>query len=399
MSKVYNRKDFLKHKNFCLYPFTQLYCLSTPDGFRVKPCCETLEKDEIYAKTISSIKNHDFLKDLRKHFIDDKPLPEMCCRCIEDETASDGKSSRRLDRLSSNMDFTFEVNEDGELLSEVQDLDLRPSNTCNLKCIMCNPWDSSKWGEDIDIYGDVFLKLSKQDDLEDLKKEINKAKQYTDWNELLGLVGYLKRIFIAGGEPFYMKNALAFLQTLVDLEVASDIILEITTNAVSINNALISLLEQFKEVNITISIDGVEDVNYIIRYPTEWSTFCLNINLLYNKFPNHIYFNNTVSALNLLDTLNIVDFTNKYIGTGIILGRCVEPELLDVNSLKPEVINKFRGLLKYGSISNKQHNWYTLLIDDYKYNEENNNKMKTFLAKLDKKRNTNSKDILPWCWV
>ena len=67
--------------------------------------------------------------------------------------------------------------------------------------------------------------------------------------------------------------------------------------------------------------------------------------------------------------------------------------------MKPEVINKFRGLLKYGSISNKQHNWYTLLIDDYKYNEENNKKMKTFLAKLDKKRNTNSKDILPWCWV
>ena len=62
MNKIYNRKDFSQHKNFCLYPFTQLYCLSTPDGFRVKPCCETLEKDEMYTKMISSIKNHDFLK-------------------------------------------------------------------------------------------------------------------------------------------------------------------------------------------------------------------------------------------------------------------------------------------------------------------------------------------------
>ena len=81
------------------------------------------------------------------------------------------------------------------------------------------------------------------------------------------------------------------------------------------------------------------------------------------------------------------------------MGRCVEPELLDVNSLKPEVIDKFRGLLKYSSVSGRQQNWYNLLIDGYRYNDENNTKMKTFLAKLDKKRNTNSKDILPWCWV
>ena len=399
MSKVYNRKDFLKHKNFCLYPFTQLYCLATPYGFRVKPCCETLEAAEIYTKTIDSIKNHDFLKDTRKHFINDQPLSEMCCRCIDEETATDGKKSRRLKYIKEHKDFTFEVNDEGELLSEVQDLDLRPSNTCNLKCIMCNPWDSSKWGEDIDIYNDVFLKLSNPDDLENLKKQISKAKQYTDWTELLGLVNYLKRIFIAGGEPFYMKNALKFLQTLVELEVAADIILEITTNAVSINDKLISLLEKFKEVNITISIDGIEDVNYIIRYPTEWSTFCLNINLLYNKFPNQVYFNNTVSALNLLDSLNIVNFTNKYTGSYIMLGRCIEPEVLDVNSLKPEVIEQFKGLLKYSSVSTNQNNWYNLLIDDYRYNDENNKKMKTFLAKLDEKRNTNSKDVLPWCWV
>ena len=94
-----------------------------------------------------------------------------------------------------------------------------------------------------------------------------------------------------------------------------------------------------------------------------------------------------------------MNFTNKYTGSSITLGRCVEPKLLDVNSLKPEVIDRFRGLLKYSSISDRQNNWYNLLIDGYRYNDKNNKKMKIFLAKLDEKRNTNSKDVLPWCWV
>jgi len=399
MANTFTQDDFLNHKNFCLYPFTQLYCLATPDGFRVKPCCETTESKEVYTDTISSIKNHAFLKDLRQNFINDRALPEMCSRCIADEIASDGKYSRRLSRLDNYIDFTFEVNSNGELLSEVQDLDLRPSNTCNLKCIMCNPWDSSKWGEDIDVYNSTFLQFPTQEDLNILREHINKAKQYTDWEELLSLSNNLKRVFIAGGEPFYMKNALKFLQDLVNADVAKNINLEITTNAVSINSELIVLLQQFMDVRITISIDGVENVNDIIRYPTDWDAYCLNIELLYNSFPDKIYFNTTVSALNLLDIVNIINFTTKYKNSSIILGECVEPDLLSINSLKPEIIIKFKELLEQSTISTRDKNWCELLINNYQYNRENNEKMKVYLEKLDNKRNTNSKRVLPWCWV
>ena len=44
---------------------------------------------------------------------------------------------------------------------------------------------------------------------------------------------------------------------------ASNIVLEITTNSVSVDDKLISILEKFKDVCITISIDGIKDVNYI----------------------------------------------------------------------------------------------------------------------------------------
>jgi len=161
------------------------------------------------------------------------------------------------------------------------------------------------------------------------------------------------------------------------------------------------LLEKFEEVFITISIDGVGDVNYIVRYPTDWDNFCSNVDLFYNKFPADINFNHTVSALNLLDTFNIIEFTNKYVThpTKLIMDDCIQPDLLTINSLKPDVIVEFRKLLDASSISITYNNWYNLLIDGYKFNEENNIKLKEYLSMLDNRRNTNSKEILPWCWV
>ena len=401
MSKVYNREDFSQHKNFCLFPFVQLYCLKSIEGFRVKPCCDTVEKEEIYANSISKIVNHSFLKEVRKHFIADNSLPDMCLGCISDEKASNGKQSKRLGAFQHNVynknEIDFLVDADGTLLSDTLDLDLRPSNTCNLKCIMCNPWDSSKWNEDMGVYGETFLGTSDFNDLNKIKKEINEVKQHTDWDELLEHANSLKRIFIAGGEPFYMKDAIKFLQTLINKGVASDIVLEITTNAVSVDDKLISILEKFKEVCITISIDGIKDVNYIIRYPTNWNAYCENIDMLYNKFgAEGILFNTTVSALNLLDMINILNFTSKY--TKVIVGRCVLPEILDINSLKPKVIDNFSNFLSNTSVEEFYYTWLMNLLEEYKYSNKNNEKMKNYLEKLDKVRNTNSKLVLPWCW-
>jgi formate dehydrogenase maturation protein FdhE len=95
--------------------------------------------------------------------------------------------------------------------------------------------------------------------------------------------------------------------------------------------------------------------------------------------------------------INILNFTSKY--TKVIVGRCVEPELLDVNSLKPAVIDNFSNFLSNTSVEEFYYTWLMNLLEEYKYSNKNNEKMKNYLEKLDKVRNTNSKDVLPWCWV
>ena len=404
--KTYTRKDFEKHENFCLYPFTQLYVDSTESGspedkFIVKPCCITNDDNTKYASLIDNIFNHDHLKDIRKTFMSNKIPSGVCDECTFNEKSS-GKS-KRTDALKEHWVYEsvdFVVEEDGTMVSDFQDLDIRPSNICNLKCIMCNPSYSSKWYEDFEIYNETFLDTKDLGTVSIMKKTINLSNKQTDWNWLYSHSNQLKRVMIAGGEPFYMKDARDFLKYLVDNEFSSNIILDITTNATTIDGVLVSLLQSFKSNCITISLDGVGDVNHIIRYPTDWNEYCSNVGVFCDKFnENEIVFSTVITAMNLPDTINMLNFTSHY-GNTHNLARCVEPEMLGINSLKPSIIKKVEeDLNKCNTISTFHYNWLKKLIKDYSYNEDDNIKMKQYLKSLDKARNTDSTSVLPWCWT
>ena len=262
---------------------------------------------------------------------------------------------------------------------------------------MCNPWYSSKWYEDFDIYNETFLS-NDTNDVSVMKKSITLSNKQTDWEWLYSRSNQLKRVMIAGGEPFYMKDARAFLKYLVDNDFSSNIILEITTNATTIDDELVDLLKSFKSNCITISLDGVDDVNHIIRYPTDWNELCSNVDVLCGKF-NNIVFSTVITAMNLPDAINMLNFTSQYRKTHNLSG-CVYPEMLSINSLKPSVIKKVEeDLNNCNTISKLHYKLLKKLIDDYSYNDEDNNKMKEYLKSLDKARNTDSQSVLPWCWT
>ena len=396
----YTRKDFANHESFCLYPFVQLFCNPMHGGtgkFRVKPCCITTEKEENYADSIDDIFNHSFLKDIRKSFMDNQIPSTVCAECVLSEKASDGVSSKRLDALRSNhlyCDVDFAVEEDGTVVSDFLDLDIRPSNICNLKCVMCSPWASSKWYEDFDVFNEAFIGIK---DVSNLKRSLTRASQQVDWEWLYTHADSLERVFIAGGEPFFMKESRNFLQHLVDSNLSLNIVLEITTNATIIDDALIDLLVLFKDNCITVSIDGVDDVNYVIRYPTNWNEYSSNIDLLYNKF-GKLVFSTVVSALNLPNIINMLEFTSQYAKQTHKFARCLNPDILNINSLKPEVIDNFAESLNTSAISLFHYNWLQDLVKNYTYNNKGNSEMKKYLKTLDGARNTNSRLVLPWCW-
>ena len=77
-----------------------------------------------------------------------------------------------------------------------------------------------------------------------------------------------------------------------------------------------------------------------------------------------------------------------------------EPKLLNINSLKINVIDDFlyeheRFDYKYDHLQDV----VKYIEENYSYDESLNSKMKLYLQDLDIKRNTNSKQLLNWCWV
>lgn len=352
----------------CYYVDHHRYVNSTKIGYLVKPCCRARTNHE-NVKTIQDIEDSNLLKEIKDSFLKDEQHP-ACYECWNNEKLK--LPSKRL-------------NASNKLVNAVgiEDWDIRPGNTCNLKCIMCDPHQSSKWIEDIDIYNETFEhKLD--------KKSISAPE--IDWDYIKqNTINSAKRIYIAGGEPFYMKNALEFLEKLSQYEWnRKHTFIDIQTNGVSFNDKSLEILNRFDLQHIGFSIDGWKQVNEIIRYPTNWNDLYKNLTYFKNNYCSDaktISVNVTVSSLNLLDIDNLIK--NLY-PLDIHLNELYHPSILHINSLKPDVIEELN--LK------TENTFLKDLISKYHFNEENNIKLKSYLEALDKKRGTNSKSILPWCW-
>lgn len=351
----------------CYYVDHHRYINSTKIGYLVKPCCRARTDNE-NVETISEIEDSILLKEIKDSFARNKQHP-ACYECWNNE---------KLNLPSKRLNASSKLN----TACGIEDWDIRPDNTCNLKCIMCDPHQSSKWIEDIDIYNKIFgHKLSKK----------NISAPEINWDYIKqNTINRAKRIYIAGGEPFYMKNALEFLKKLSEYEWnRKHTFIDIQTNGVSFNDKSLEILNRFDLQHIGFSIDGWEQVNEIIRFPTVWDELYSNFTYFEKKYSNNkktISVNTTISALNLPNIPKLLE----NIDVRIHLQELYNPQILHINSLTPDVIE---------SVNKSTENKFLKdLISRYQFNKKNNIKLKEYLTALDKKRGTNSVSILPWCW-
>ena len=348
----------------CYYVDHHRYINNTKLGYLIKPCCRARTNGEV-VEHIEDIDDSKLLNEIKSSFKNDVKHV-ACYECWNNEDI--GVLSKRQ---AADYKYNFVEN-------NIEDWDIRPDNTCNLKCIMCNPHDSSKWSEDKEIYFKTF------------GDDYNKIDTNLDWDYITkNTIDKAKRIYIAGGEPFYMKNVLTFLTELSQHSWnRKNTFIDIQTNGVSFNRRLLDVLDKFELQHIGFSIDGWKQVNEIIRFPTEWNTLYKNLlhfKKLYKTKQKSISINVTVSALNLPNIDTLLENTKDI---KVNLNELYNPRLLHINSLHTSVIEK----IKTENIFLKN------MIDRYKFNEENNIKIKKYLQNLDIKRRTDSKLILPWCW-
>lgn len=342
-----------KSNTFCINPFYQ-FMVKTNGTSGV--CCNLTSKNEeilgnVNDTSIKDIWNSDFYKTLRLQLLNGEK-PDVCTKCWkeEDEGLDSVRitSNREFELVDADIDLDKCIEDDGQLEINPGFLDLRLGNLCNLKCRSCSSDQSSQiQKENLKLekkYANLpvmhMFGTNKNDTMFDW---INDDRF---WEELQDILPSVNLIYFVGGEPTLHERHYEILQKIIDDGRANEVKLQYNTNLTNIQDRFITLTNQFREVEIAVSIDGYGKLNDYIRYPSEWQTIENNLYRLNNEMPSvTLAIDLTLMSLNALRYLDVCDWLidyNKNIGTLIMIFHiCYEPKHMSLYVLPSKVRKEY----------------------------------------------------------
>jgi organic radical activating enzyme len=256
--------------------------------------------------------NNQYMRDVRLSMLNGR-IPASCTKCFEEE--NNGVVSKRLwelynwDKENINFDDLIkQTKKDGFITPIIRYFDLRLGNTCNLKCVMCSPHDSSRWMQDYE----KLISNTKSDVI--IKNIIFNPEKFNNnwheseafWNEIYEQIPNIKQLYFAGGEPLMIKEHYKFLDEIIKRGYNKQISLRYNSNGTYVDEDIIKVWSQFKEVKYAFSIDGIFERNEYIRYPTDWNDIERSLELL-DCTPNNIHVS-IACAVQILNIKHIIDF-------------------------------------------------------------------------------------------
>ena len=314
-------------KTFCVLPW--IHFATRPNG-DMRLCCSSnasgantdheigLVKNEqgkpanFGRETPLSAWNNEYMRSVRTTMLSNN-IPASCSKCYDEE--SRGVASKRVWETGTWMqedidleELVSQTAEDGTVPEQLVYLDLRLGHTCNLKCVMCSPHDSSAWVGDHKKIFPLLEHHKLKDQLSWDKEEFNnKWHENPDfWKEMYAQIPNLKQVYFAGGEPLMIREHKWFLEEIIRQGYADKILVRYNTNGLLVDDDVIDLWKQFKKVKIGFSIDALSDRNYYIRYPSDWDTIVKNLHKLDNT-PDNIEVS-IATAIQILNIKHLTDF-------------------------------------------------------------------------------------------
>jgi hypothetical protein len=405
----------------CPLPWNHLSVQQNGD-FRM--CCQCVHPPfgktgmRVQEHSIDRARNSELHQRVRSQMLAGEESPE-CQLCWDEERA--GLPSKRLHMLKH-----YPIDNIQHFQSSIIDtdifpleyIDLRFGNLCNMKCRSCGPSDSSLWYDDIvamsgkdtfEFYSTNTYQLKEINNTWTLKND--DFTWYEDekfWDMMRKIVPHINRLYLTGGEPLINKAQWRLLDLCIELGVSGQIILEYNTNMTRIPDNAFTIWSQFKEIHIGCSIDAVGDLAYYMRYPIHWNEIQGNVFKLGNANCTNLLakFSPTISVFNILELLTMADWLRENRMSNIrpvpsfhilegpyyqniqILPKetkewiCAEYEKWYASApWRMRYKSQFDSVLNYMNAQDRSH-----LIRDLKEHTE----------KLDKHRNQNVADYVPW---
>lgn len=353
-------------KTFCLLPF--IHVATKTDG-DVKLCCRSWPVGNIKNNTIKDIWNSEIYQRIRKQILSGEKPPE-CDACWRHEAIGVRSMRQRYNETRSEqyLNTVEKMSDNYTMPFEIPIMEAKLSNFCNLKCRMCHPLDSTSWHKDwntiehlmLDANESTYRKV-KEYDLTN-KPYISAWKDNDDfWIEFEELAPFFDRIEFAGGEPLIDPVHYEILHRL--LPYSDRIELKYSSNMTRLNykkDNVLKLWENFRNVEMNVSIDGIYDVYNYIRQLGNYTEVRENI-LKVSKHPKvESYAAITLQVYNVHQLPEMFDEFVENLNIGIHTHRVNYPKFLDVRvipqEIKDQIVKKLENYLEI--VPYKTHeNW------------------------------------------
>jgi organic radical activating enzyme len=313
---------------FCVLPWIHL--ATRPNG-DMRLCCTANASGAGENHTVGLIKNkdgshanfgkvapmeawnNDFMKSVRTTMLRGE-IPASCTGCFDEE--AQGIVSKRIWETATWMndegidveELISQTEEDGTVPERLQYLDLRLGHTCNIKCVMCSPHDSSKWVAD-------WQKLVPQLEDESVKKQMTwDKKEFNNkwhekesfWKELYAQIPNLKQVYFAGGEPLMIKEHKMFIEEIIRQGYQDKVLLRYNSNGLLVDESLIELWSKFRKVKFAVSVDASFEKDDYIRFPTTFEEVERTLHMLDNT-PDNIHVS-IATAVQIFNIKHMPDF-------------------------------------------------------------------------------------------
>ena len=341
---------------FCVAPWNHIKLNANGTW---KHCCVFDNKaDKPFNGDIKDTSNHQSFKDIRKQMLwGDKP-PAGCIDCVKDEATTNGTSLREIlnnvyaDRIYDYKRFT---KKDGTYDDfKLEYLDIRSSNLCNYKCRFCGIESSSSWLAETKLIHNYTPPNAD-------KAGVMEAN--IPWEQLRKDLPHVRFIRLAGGEPLMMPGTYQLLDELIKIK-NTNIKISVNTNGSFSkygDRDIVKLLSNFKDVSLSLSIDGMENVHgYLRSGKNDWEKVEKNIQV-YLKSNLQINF---LSSISWFNCLHIIKLLKKYTpfaeshGVKFNFNPVYWPKHMNMGLIEQHDINNVLLQIKNSNLDTKFKNQY-----------------------------------------
>lgn len=250
---------------------------------------------------------------------------------------------------------------------------IKPGNTCNFACRMCNPVTSSSWyadgheleknnlgssswySSDVDSNAANLSFNEYTKTFETVRSSFNRDNEEF-WTTLKEWIPNLEYIDIYGGEPFLSPAMFDLLEYGVTSGVSKNVSLNLHTNASILNQSYAKILAQYNKVGFNLSIDSMNPEQFShIRHKGDLDVTIKNSKKFlefFQSYPNvDVGITLTVTPLNVFYVDQILEDLNREFNIPVGVNIVTTPEY-DIRHLPIPVKNMLINTLSNPKIVN-----------------------------------------------